>query len=534
MASRSRTETSRPRAVRRPSPPPASNGSHASALSISTDPSLTPPRVRRKPGPSPAHHRAGDSVVMNRTFQKLLCLLFVIVAFDIVYVWDYFEKVDEQEGPEAGMHHLHQNKRLGNLYQEILSGLQIARAGAELLPGHPENYAGMTSEEKVEELEREVHLLRKKYEDAMGRLGENPYPDLQKHPGVPYTARPPNKMVDDAVFKPKKTKAELQGMDTHGVDAHIVKILHSARVEIDEELAEQLPTWDDVVSMFGDKPIVSGLEMCEPYREQVKAADRMIGPAGMFNTGTNLLFELLKKNCAIPEARYSTTHHEPRKNGMRWQVPWGKHNPPTTHRNKNIAKAWGRNPTDGKKIIQENFFPVVLIKDPYSWMGSQCRHKYTTFWGHDDKHCPNLIRWRIPDKDVPSEVRVKFALNMKLYESLLDMWNKWYEEWEDQTFPHLTTRFEDLLFHGEEVTRTACECVGGVFTDDFEYVEDSAKPASFGIHKGANGLVKAMLQYGDPSKRLNGFTERDRIYASKTVDTELMNKFGYSAPPLPT
>ena len=42
----------------------------------------------------------------------------------------------------------------------------------------------------------------------------------------------------------------------------------------------------------------------------------MTGPAGMFNTGTNLLFELLKSNCDIPEAR--PMKREPRRNGMRW------------------------------------------------------------------------------------------------------------------------------------------------------------------------------------------------------------------------
>lgn len=177
--------------------------------------------------------------------------------------------------------------------------------------------------------------------------------------------------------------------------------------------------------------------------------------------------------------------------------------------------------------------PVVLIKDPYHWMGSQCRHKYTTFWGHDEQHCPNLIRWRVTERDEPSEVRVKFALNMETYESLLDMWNTWNSEWEEQTFPALHTRFEDLLFHGEEVVRTACECVGGVFTKRFQYVEESAK-RTVGVHKGANGLVKAMLQYGDPNKRLNGFTDRDRWYASKNVRTELMEKYNYVPPPLPS
>lgn len=486
---------------------------------------------------------------MNKTFQKLLLLLLIIVIFDVLYVWDYFDNLEDitSNGPEAGMHNLHDRHRLKNLYQEVLSGIHLQSNGNSnsnsnlYSDGHMvPNFDLLSDQQKIEELEHEMQVYRGKYETAMQKLGENPYPsddysdnnnmNNNKHPRLiipPHTLVPPNQKDDDGVPKPKKTKAQLQEEETFGVDEHIVKILHSANVAIDEELAEQLPTWDDIVSLYGEKPIIAGLEMCESYRDNVKPADRMIGPAGMFNTGTNLLFELMKSNCHIKEARNSQTHYEPRKNGMRWQVPWGKHNPPSTHRNKNIAKAWG------KDIVQNNFLPVVLIKDPYSWMGSQCRHKYTTFWGHDDQHCPNLIRWRITDKNVPSEVRVKYALNMKTYESLLDMWNKWYEEWSIQEFPHLTTRFEDLLFHGEEVTRVACDCVGGTFTNNFEYVEDSAKPAR-GVHKGANGLVKAMLQYGDPEKRLVGFTERDRWYASKNVDTELMNKFEYVAPPLPT
>jgi len=463
---------------------------------------------------------------MNGTFQKLLFLLLAVVLFDIVYVWDYFESVDENSGgPEAGMHHLHESRRIGNLYQEMLSGLHSDQQKTGIDTANISvDFDGMSDGEKVEDLERQVMLWKNRYEDAMAKMGQNPYPEGM--PAIPFTPIPPNSGHDDVIANPKKTREELENEETYGVDEHIVSILHAASVEIDKELAEQLPTWDDVVSLYGEKPIISGLETCEPYRQAVKPADRMIGPAGMFNTGTNLLFELMKVNCDIKEAH--TKHREPRRNGMRWQAPWGKHNPPTTHRFQNVAKAWGTG------IKQDDFMPVVLIKDPYSWMGSQCRHKYTTFWGHDDEHCPNLIRWRITEEDVPSIVRVKFALVMKTYESLLDMWNKWYEEWHDQTFPHLTTRFEDLLFHGEEVTRVACECVGGDFTNNFQYVEDSAKPATNGIHKGANGLVKAMLQYGDPEKRLVGFTDRDRRYASKAVNTELMRKYAYSAPPLPT
>ena len=517
------------------SPSPSPTESYESDNNNYIDRSLTPPRQRRRrrSSPSSSNNSSGGSVIMNGTFQKLLGLLFVIVIFDMIYVWDYFDGLDENsDGPEAGMHHLHESRRVSNLYQNILTELKGGGDSKSNIPikkhlgldeetGDFVPFDSLSDVEKIEELEKEIVGWKNRYEEAMAKLGENPYPDGS--PALPFTPIPPNLGTDD--FKPKKTRAELEMMDTFGADERIVRILHSASVEIDKELAEQLPTWDDVVSLYGDSPIVHGLETCEPYRNAVKPADRMIGPAGMFNTGTNLLFELMKVNCDIKAAH--TKRREPRRNGMRWQVPWGKHNPPTTHRFKNVAKAWG------KGIKHDDFMPVVLIKDPYTWMGSQCRHKYTTFWGHDDQHCPNLIRWRVTDRDEPSEVRVKFALNMKVYESLLDMWNKWYEEWEEQTFPHLTTRFEDLLFHGEEVTRIACECVGGDFTDNFEYVEDSAKPAR-GIHKGANGLVKAMLQYGDPKKRLIGFTDRDRWYASKTVDTHLITKYNYPAPPLPT
>jgi len=570
--------------------PPNSNGQHQYNRQPS---SITPPRLRGRRSPIPTQQRSMSnniSFVMNGTFQKLLILLFIVVIFDMVYVLDYFNSLDENEidGPEAGMHHLHESRRVSNLYTSILNGIkkgeefveeeiqlvedeiglgsshykehQISdkdrRAQREFeearnilgLDNHKVSknksannfvFDNLSDSEKIEELETEVIGWKSKYEDAMSKLGQNPYPDGE--PVIPFeynpndtkvsegvikllgTPIPPNEGNDD--YKPKKTRAELEGMDTYGVDEKIVKILHSASVEITKDLSEQLPSWEDVVSLYGESPIVHGLETCEPYREAVAAEDRMLGPAGMFNTGTNLLHELLKVNCDIPEAH--TKKREPRRNGMRWQVPWGKHNPPTTHRFKNVAKAWG------KGIKQDDFMPVVLIKDPYTWMGSQCRHKYTTFWGHDDEHCPNLIRWRVTDRDETSTVRVKFALQMNTYESLLDMWNKWYEEWDEQTFPHLTTRFEDLLFHGKEVTRIACDCVGGTFTKDFEYVEDSAKPER-GVHKGANGLVKAMLQYGDPQKRLVGFTDRDRIYASKTVDTHLMRKYSYPAPPLPT
>ena len=332
-----------------------------------------PPLSRGRPG-------HGGSIVMNGAFQKLLFLLFLVVAFDVVYLWDVFDGLDDGTGgPEAGMHHLHASRRIENLVHGAITGIKggvmhpveglqhhksqnndgalAAPRSYDQIPG----FDGLSDSSKVKELEHEVNQWRGKYEMAMARIGENPYPEQLGVGGnaVPYTPVPPNLGLgtDDRVFKPKKTRAELEAMDTFGADPRIVRILHGARVEIDEEMARELPTWSDVVEMYGEEPIMGGLDTCEAYRATVPVSERMIGPAGMFNTGTNLLFELMKTNCRIEEAMMHPMR-EPRLHngqcrladlcfalyipfvrqllyspeskrvhfwtGMRWQAPWGK------------------------------------------------------------------------------------------------------------------------------------------------------------------------------------------------------------------
>eukprot|EP00578_Thalassiosira_sp_NH16_P005952 CAMPEP_0181135836 /NCGR_PEP_ID=MMETSP1071-20121207/32866_1 /TAXON_ID=35127 /ORGANISM="Thalassiosira sp., Strain NH16" /LENGTH=521 /DNA_ID=CAMNT_0023222513 /DNA_START=40 /DNA_END=1605 /DNA_ORIENTATION=- len=297
------------------------------------------------------------------------------------------------------------------------------------------------------------------------------------------------------IIESVKTPLVQKDQQYRGIDERISKILISANAEVDEETLSKLPTWDDVISQYGEKPIIYGLETCEAYRQSVKPEDRMIGPAGIFNTGTNLLFQLMKENCDIRDAFLSKTHREPKRNGIRWQAPWGKHNTPSTHRLKHVATFWGEG------INHTAFFPVVMIKDPYGWMGSQCRHPYQAHWDHKVGNCPNLIH----DRNRTEEVFVKYALGWTAYDSLIDLWNKFYEEYEQQTFPYLATRYEDLLFHGEEVAKIACDCVGGEFTrrgEKFKYIEGSAKDNGMPINNGAYGLVKSLLQYGDPRNRL--------------------------------
>ena len=65
--------------------------------------------------------------------------------------------------------------------------------------------------------------------------------------------------------------------------------------------------------------------------------------------------------------------------------------------------------------------PMVTIRDPLFWLKSMCRHHYTAMWigrEHLD-HCPNFL-----DKDLTT--RVKYDGFIRRYDSLLDLWSKFF------------------------------------------------------------------------------------------------------------
>ena len=110
------------------------------------------------------------------------------------------------------------------------------------------------------------------------------------------------------------------------ISEHIEEIFNSAKITtINQEEASQLPTGGDITSMYGERPVIRGLETCEHYRKMVKPEDRTIGPAGLFNTGTNLIWKLMTRNCNIDGK-------------ILWQAPWGKHSP-ASNRLKRVASS---------------------------------------------------------------------------------------------------------------------------------------------------------------------------------------------------
>jgi len=319
----------------------------------------------------------------------------------------------------------------------------------------------------------------------------------------------------------------------------------NATMKVEASYWDSVPTWDTVVKNIhrgrdaGSGPVVAGLETCEAFRNATAGAParRRMAPAGLFNTGTNLLSVLLEFNCQNPHRVAQFKGNAKRGHGNEWEVPWGKHNP-----------AAARDAHFTKKNLNygvDDVLPIVLVRDPFGWMKSMCRHPYAANWDERrDERCPRLAG----GADRP--VAVRFGSGTTRHRSLAHLWNDWYGAYfrgddgggDDgqegrAPFPRLFVRFEDLIFYPEEVTRRACACAGGVLghrLDDqdvaagaFHYVVRSAKAgAGHGPASQRNGLVDSWIRYGGRDPRDDYAAEEARA-AEALLDPRLVRAFGY-------
>ena len=329
--------------------------------------------------------------------------------------------------------------------------------------------------------------------------------------------------------KPRNDKHNKKAAIHGGVDpladrAQIISLITDAGIEFDPvedaDLLKELPTWSEVVEIYGPEPVFYGMTEgnCERFREHSARSEHFLGTAGTFNSGTNLLSELLIKNCANMDRMKK---HGSASRGIRWQVPWGKHTPPGDAEYRNTHK------TKKDKLIDANeIMPMVTIRDPLIWMKSMCRHKYASRWEgfHEIDHCPNFLR-----RDL--ETKVMYSGFNRTHDSLLYLWNDYYNEYKGIDIPFLLVRFEDLLFHPEETVTRVCECAGGVRSSSrgFRYVVDTAKKGVAAHGKQRTGYVDALVKYGTKSKRYKGWdSAADLEYARDHIDTALLEGMQYA------
>ena len=312
-----------------------------------------------------------------------------------------------------------------------------------------------------------------------------------------------------------------------------------AELDLTPEMEEQLPTWPQIREVVGNGPVILGLNSCPKFREMVPPLERMLGSAGMFNTGTNLVTHLLKRNCEIPERRELSGPNKSKESyGMRWQVPWGKHTPAKFRKLHSTKKA--------AAIQKEYILPVITVRHPYSWFASMCKNGYTAKWDHTKtgfhgdkkpKNCPNL---KYGHANAWNPVTVTYAEKREDHHiSLAHLWNDWYAYYLDikkrgggDDFPYLVVRMEDLVFYPKETIYQVCECAGGKIRDDqpFELIKDSAKGDSRG-HDASTGIYEAWIKYSKPNtKEHYGFSEDDYTNARKALNGTLMESLGYKHP----
>ena len=316
---------------------------------------------------------------------------------------------------------------------------------------------------------------------------------------------------------------------------------------------DKLPTWQQVVDLYGESPRIIGLETCREFQATVDPRKAFPAAAGPFNSGTNLLSSLLWRNCAFPKLRRKFD-----KFGKRWQVNYGKHQPPSTRAYNHVRKS----------INNTVILPVVAVRDPYSWMQSMCRHGYTANWLHTTKHCPNLIPNEFDftmleslqhddniitpnmlddadytDDDNPEAgftmnttvipVTVEYKSLTTNHTSLAHMWNDWYLDYVQAEFPRIMIRMEDLVFHTRNVTEQICTCAGGRLRNTtFHYIKKSAKEGELHEFQYETTMLDAMIRYGSATHqdRTRGMTRQDMEYAQGVISKDLMNMFGYQYP----
>ena len=312
--------------------------------------------------------------------------------------------------------------------------------------------------------------------------------------------------------------------------AGVLATLRAAGItQLDPTLQQLLPTDRRIQQLYGPAPlVVQGMETCEMYRAQVPPERRYVGVAGLYNTGTTALAIYLQENLILPQSKVNWTQTmEDDKFEHMWEVPWGKHR---LLRLKDDITISG-----GENLRKHHVLPVVIVRDPYSWLQSMCGAPYMARWKHTEQHCPNLFANEIDKKAFPRALKRGKLVPAKLasqsgayFDSLAHLYRDWYGLYQNSSMPHLVVRFEDLLFRPDLVLEKVRDCVEGQWKNPdkgFVYLVGASKWTHKHI-KSQSNRISGIIKYGNGWKRLHNMTEED-IQVVDSVLEGLMRDFHY-------
>jgi hypothetical protein len=296
---------------------------------------------------------------------------------------------------------------------------------------------------------------------------------------------------------------------------------------------ESIPSRDEVTYLYGEEPVLLGLERCAEYRaardaRNISVQDQHLGGiriAGMYNTGTNAIAQTLLKNLETEQYMPDLTIPEfKERNGWQPNVIWGKH-----------SLLSDKYPNSLIAIERNSILPVVMIRDPYRWMKSICKAEYGVSFHYVmppryAEHCPGLVVTPTEGRHTPQKTHKLTVTELKLsneFDSLADYWSEFNRLYLEADFPRIMVRYEDTIFHTEKVVEALRECVG--IPDDkrgFQYHTAAAKK-----HGHSSDLATALRKYGTEKGRYDGLTADDLQYARKVFNNTLMDTFHYRYAP---
>lgn len=278
------------------------------------------------------------------------------------------------------------------------------------------------------------------------------------------------------------------------------------------EKCSAFPRWSETARLYGDRPIVTGMETCEVYRKILQGRRPLIRWAGLQNSGTNALKRALTRN--LPGVSVKRLNSQ--------------------YMDKHIALKFWQNNTRFNEQNQLYYLSVIIVRDPYRWANSMCKTPYNAIWERDQGHCPNLLyndaargaSTPIPVSNAPGALFRHFTTN---HTSMMHLWSDWNKEYYDTTLPHLIVRLEDLLFHPEQTLEYVANCTGTERSDPHQYDLEAAK-----THGDPADYILGLTKYGTNQGRYGGLTRQEFIWAAKeALNSTLMEAFGYSHGPGP-
>ena len=252
-----------------------------------------------------------------------------------------------------------------------------------------------------------------------------------------------------------------------------------------------------------NETLVLGAERCAAFRAANPKLQRRFAPAGLFNSATNALWRTVLNNCRLT----ANGRHD------LFMTPWGKHNP-ASWRGKHTAKMFSN-----ASVLQwaprlDSVLPLVIVKDPLTWMPSTCRHPYAVRLHPAQKQSQTC-----PSPHLAKPVSVAFQADRVLrYDSLPALWRDWHAEYYDAPYPRLMLRSEDLLFDPAGVARTVCDCLGGDLAAEADFViEGGKKGVAFGHAQDTKGRRDALAFYGDATRRFENYAPGDLAFVAAAL-----------------